>query len=66
VTSAVVRLGAKLKEGERHEITTPHSWPTGATWLDDTRLILVHQSSCSLLNLEAGIVGQLPMHRRDR
>jgi hypothetical protein len=54
VIPTVVRLGERLGEEERHEISPPPPWPVGAAWLDDERLVLGHQSSCSLIGLGAG------------
>jgi hypothetical protein len=54
VTPTVVHLGERLGEEERHEISPPPPWPVGAAWLDDTRLVLGHQSSCTLIELGAG------------
>ena len=52
VSPTVVRLGGRLGEEERHEISPPPPWPVDAAWLDDTRLVLGHQSSCSLIELD--------------
>ena len=64
-TSALVRLGTSLGDEQRHEITTPHPWPVGAIWLDDAQVVLIHESACSLIRLDAGLVGQLRLGTHD-
>ncbi|MEV6930225.1 restriction endonuclease [Dactylosporangium sp. NPDC051485] len=59
VTPTVVRLGERLGEEERHKISPSPPWPVGAAWLDETRLVLGHQSSCSLIELDEGIPEQV-------
>ena len=58
-TSAVVRLGTRVGEKQRYEISTPHPWPVGAFWLSETSIMLIHDSSCSVVRLDSGLVGQL-------
>jgi hypothetical protein len=65
VTPTIVRLGERLGEEERHEISPPPPWPVGAAWLDDTRLVLGHQSSCSLVELGAGTPEQVRIGTSD-
>ncbi len=55
VTPTIVRLGEQLGEEERHEINPPPPWPVSAAWFDETRLVLAHQSFCSLIELDTGI-----------
>ncbi len=52
VTPTVVRLGEQLGKEQRHEIKPTPGWPVGAAWRDDTRLVLAHQSACSLVELD--------------
>jgi hypothetical protein len=65
VTPTIVRLGDRLGEEERHEISPSPPWPVGAAWLDDTRLVLGHQSSCSLVELGAGTPEQVRIGTSD-
>jgi hypothetical protein len=65
VTPTVVRLGERLGEEERHQISPSPPWPVCAAWLDDTRLVLAHNSSCSLIELGVGIPEQVRIGTSD-
>jgi len=65
VTPTVVRLGERLGEEERHEIRPAPPWPVCAAWLDEARLVLAHTSSCTLVELGAGIPEQVRIGTSD-